>query len=85
MDEEVIARYLARRDAIDQSVDLVVLMGSAVLESVEVAAEAHRTYAAPILISGGIGHSTHYLEGAVRRRDCRSRWIGRSRTSFAIC
>jgi hypothetical protein len=66
--EAVIARYLARRDPIEQPVDLVVLMGSAVLESVEVAAEAHRAHDAPILVSGGIGHSTEYLDDAVRRR-----------------
>ncbi len=68
MAEAVIARYLARRDPIEQPVDLVVLMGSAVLESVEVAAEAHRAHDAPILVSGGIGHSTEYLDDAVRRR-----------------
>jgi hypothetical protein len=40
LDEAVIARFLAQRDveAPRQPVDLVVLMGSAVLESVEVAA-----------------------------------------------
>ncbi len=64
LSEAVIAHYLARRDSIDRPVDLVVLMGSAVLESVEVAAG----YTTPILISGGIGHSTQYLEDAVRRR-----------------
>ncbi|MFF0270068.1 YdcF family protein [Kribbella sp. NPDC004536] len=64
----MIARYLARRDPIERPVDLVVLMGSAVLESVEVAAEAHRVHAAPVLVNGGIGHSTQYLDDAVRRR-----------------
>ncbi|MGZ0147593.1 YdcF family protein [Kribbella sp. WER1] len=67
MDEEVIARYLARRDPVDTP-DLVVLMGSAILESVEVAAEAARRYDVPVLVSGGIGHSTRYLDEAVRRR-----------------
>ncbi|WP_350281757.1 YdcF family protein [Kribbella sp. HUAS MG21] len=67
-DETTIARYLARQDPIDRPVDLIVLMGSAVLESVEVAADAHRTYGVPILVSGGIGHSTQYLDDAVRRR-----------------
>jgi uncharacterized SAM-binding protein YcdF (DUF218 family) len=66
--ETAIARYLARRDPIDRPVDLVVLMGSAVLESVEVAADACQSWDAPILVSGGIGHSTLYLEDAVRRR-----------------
>ncbi|MGW7680658.1 YdcF family protein [Kribbella sp. NPDC054772] len=68
MDEDVIARYLARRDPVERPVDLVVLMGSAVLESVDVAAEAHRAYSAPILVSGGVGHSTRFLEEALRRR-----------------
>lgn len=64
----MIARYLARRDPVEQAVDRVVLMGSAVLESVDAAAEAHRAYGAPILVSGGIGHSTSFLEDALRRR-----------------
>ncbi|NIK61251.1 YdcF family protein [Kribbella shirazensis] len=68
MDEATIAEYLARRDPVDRPVQLIVLMGSAVLESVEAAAKAHRAYAVPILVSGGIGHSTQYLDEAVRRR-----------------
>lgn len=69
MDEALIARYLARRDDDDQAADLIVLMGSAVLESVEAAAWAYRAGRAPrILISGGIGHSTHHLEAAIHRR-----------------
>jgi uncharacterized SAM-binding protein YcdF (DUF218 family) len=44
-------------------------MGSAVVESVEVAADAHHAGHAPrILISGGLGHSTRHLEEAIRRR-----------------
>ncbi|MEU4602508.1 YdcF family protein [Kribbella sp. NPDC023972] len=66
--EEVIARYLARRDVLEPA-DRIVLMGSAVLESVATAAELYHQRLAPrILISGGIGHSTQHLEDAVRRR-----------------
>lgn len=66
--EALIGRYLARRDEIAPA-DRIALMGSAVLESVETAAELyHQSLAPQILISGGIGHSTHYLEEAVRRR-----------------
>lgn len=69
MDEALIARYLARQDADDQPVDLIVLMGSAVLESVEAAADLYHADRAPrILVSGGIGHSTHHLEEAAARR-----------------
>lgn len=78
LDEALIARYLARRDADDQSADLVVLMGSAVLESVEAAAGLYHAGHAPrILISGGIGHSTHHLEEAVRRRGLDVAAVGR--------
>ncbi|WP_425554219.1 YdcF family protein [Kribbella yunnanensis] len=68
MPEAVISRYLARRDEPVEHVDVIVLMGSAVLESVEVAARLHHDTSARILISGGIGHSTHHLDTAVTRR-----------------
>ncbi|GAA1558795.1 YdcF family protein [Kribbella hippodromi] len=68
VDEGLIARYLARRDPVGRPVDRIVLLGSAVVESVAVAAAAHRTYSALILVSGGIGHSTQYLDEAIRRR-----------------
>jgi len=59
-------------------VDLVVLMGSAVLESVEVVAAAyHRGLAPRILVSGGIGHSTQYLIDAINRRDLQVDTAGR--------
>jgi uncharacterized SAM-binding protein YcdF (DUF218 family) len=63
-DLDTLGRYLARRDVVDptQPVDLLVLMGSAILETVEVTAKAyHDGITEHILISGGIGHSTHYL------------------------
>ncbi|MFB6718857.1 YdcF family protein [Kribbella sp. NPDC056345] len=68
MPEAVLANYLARRDEPGEHVDAIVLMGSAVLESVEVAAQLHHDTSARILISGGIGHSTHHLDTAVTRR-----------------
>jgi uncharacterized SAM-binding protein YcdF (DUF218 family) len=70
-DLSLLGRYLARRDVdeLTTPVDLLVLMGSAVLESVEVTADAfHRGVTERILISGGIGHSTRYLVEAVERR-----------------
>jgi uncharacterized SAM-binding protein YcdF (DUF218 family) len=68
-----IANYLARRDvAAPAEAGLLVLMGSAVLESVEVAARAWQAGLVPrILISGGIGHSTRHLLTKVGERDLR--------------
>lgn len=63
--------FLARRDVagLTEPVDLIVLMGSAVVESVEVVAAAYQSgVARRILISGGIGHSTRYLVEAIERR-----------------
>lgn len=70
-DLDTLGGYLARRDVqeLTRPVDLLVLMGSAVLESVELTAKAYRDgIAKHILISGGIGHSTHYLIEALDAR-----------------
>ncbi|MEU4392843.1 YdcF family protein [Kribbella sp. NPDC023855] len=69
----VISDYLARRDvSIPVDAGLLVLMGSAVLESLEVAAETWRAGLVPrILISGGIGHSTRHLLAKVGERNPR--------------
>jgi uncharacterized SAM-binding protein YcdF (DUF218 family) len=68
----VISGFLARRDIpcleLPEPADVLVLMGSAVLESVEVAARAlHSGATRRILVSGGIGHSTPHLYAAVAR------------------
>ncbi len=70
-DLQLIAGFLARRDvpALDPTrpVDVLVLCGSAVLPSVEVAATAfHDGAVGRILVSGGTGHSTEHLHAAVR-------------------
>src|SRR5438874_2542896 len=71
---DLIAGYLARRDVADLAAlrpgdtDVLVVCGSAVLATVEVAAEAfHRGLAPLILVSGGVGHSTAYLVEALQR------------------
>jgi uncharacterized SAM-binding protein YcdF (DUF218 family) len=66
----LLAQFLASRDASSLAalppVDLLVLLGSGLVESVEVAAEAMRLgRAKELLISGGIGHSTPFLVNAV--------------------
>jgi len=74
-DLQLIARYLARRDLISldpaevhRSFDALVLCGSGVLATVEVAARAFHDGVVPsILVTGGIGHSTPYLLHAVAR------------------
>jgi hypothetical protein len=63
-----IAAWLARRDAgaLTSYVDVLVLCGSAVLASLDVAAAAlHDGLAGRILVSGGVGHSTGHLARAV--------------------
>jgi uncharacterized SAM-binding protein YcdF (DUF218 family) len=68
-----IAAFLARRDVESLSpdhahrVDVLVLCGSAVLASIDVAATAlHAGLADRLLVSGGLGHSTPWLVRAVR-------------------
>jgi uncharacterized SAM-binding protein YcdF (DUF218 family) len=68
-----IAHYLARRDIkelsvleIGNPVDLLVLCGSSLLHSVELAAKVMKDgLAKRLLVSGGIGHSTQYLRDVV--------------------
>ena len=71
-DLNLIAAYLARSDFISLSpavvspADVLVLCGSAVLATIDVAATAfHDGLADRLLISGGIGHSTPYLRQTV--------------------
>ncbi|MEI5674118.1 MULTISPECIES: YdcF family protein [unclassified Nocardioides] len=67
-DLDRVGRYLARRDpgADTEPADVLVLCGSAVLASVEVAADLWRRGVVPtIVITGGVGHSTSYLRAAV--------------------
>jgi hypothetical protein len=74
-DLQVIARYLARRDVgsldpveLGRDFDVLVLCGSGVLATVEVAARAFRDgVVRSMLVTGGIGHSTPYLVDAVAR------------------
>jgi hypothetical protein len=72
-DLQVVARWLARRDLpsldpadVGTPFDVLVLCGSAVPETVEVAAQAfHDGVVGRILVTGGVGHSTAYLAAAV--------------------
>ena len=69
-DLQAVASFLARRDvpSLDQAqpYDVLVLCGSAVLASLDVAAAAfHDAVVRRILVSGGVGHSTPYLSRAI--------------------
>jgi hypothetical protein len=75
-DLQILAGFLARRDVPTlgrpsveavRPLDMLVLCGSAVLTSADVAAAAFHDGVVPrILVSGGVGHSTSYLRRAVR-------------------
>ncbi len=66
-----VARFLALNDLGEQdkhkpaTFDLVILAGNALLWTLEGAVKKARTTGVPLLISGGIGHSTHLLAAAV--------------------
>jgi hypothetical protein len=72
-DLQVVATWLARRDLpqlvggpTSERFDVLVLCGSAVLASVEVAARAyHAGLVGHLLVTGGRGHSTPYLAAAL--------------------
>lgn len=76
-DLNLLARFLARRDiaalnlaALGSPSDVLVLIGSSLLITTEIAAKAMRWGVAKrLLISGGIGHSTEDLCSAVRKSD----------------
>ena len=75
-DLNLIATFLARRDiqcltaASAGKVDVIVLLGSSVLETLDAATEAYSNgLSDKILVSGGIGHSTPNLWQKVGERD----------------
>ena len=73
-DLQVIGSYLARRDVgsldpaeVGRTFDVLVLCGSGVLATVDLAAQAFQDgVVGSILVTGGFGHSTPYLAEAVR-------------------
>ncbi|MDF7680965.1 YdcF family protein [Enterobacteriaceae bacterium ESL0689] len=65
-----LAQWLAEDDFSDQAtrppIDIVVLAGNAVIPTIDAACQLAAERAVPLLISGGIGHSTPFLYDAVR-------------------
>lgn len=66
-----IAAWLAVDDfsaqALTLRAEVIILAGNAVLSTVEGACQLAKTHGIPLLITGGIGHSTAYLQQAVAR------------------
>jgi hypothetical protein len=70
-DINALTKFLARRDVEELSltvpVDIVVLLGSSILQATQVASDAiHKGIADKVLVSGGVGHSTKDLWDNVR-------------------
>lgn len=64
--------FLAKRDIpclseewVKDKIDLIIVAGNAVLDTINSAAAAHRLTGSRILISGGVGHSTPFLYEAL--------------------
>jgi hypothetical protein len=91
-DLETLGRFLARRDVATldphrsgPTYDVLVLCGSAVLASAELAARAvHDGVAGHLLVSGGIGHSTPYLAAAIHRHPTYADVVTEGRSEAAI-
>ena len=64
----IVGEWLAQDDLQnDQSVDLVILAGNAVIPTIDAACRVAAEQGVPLLISGGIGHSTSFLYAAIAR------------------
>lgn len=66
----VIGRWLAQDDfsgAAPYQADCVILAGNAVIPTIDAACKIARDQQIPLLISGGIGHSTTFLYSAIAR------------------
>ena len=74
---------LATLPALPQ-VDVVVLAGNAVIPTIDAACRLAAAQAVPLLISGGVGHSTGYLYEAVRQDPVtvRCRWMAARKRIF---
>jgi hypothetical protein len=88
-DLSVLAGFLARRDepapTPDHPADVLVLCGSAVLQSLTVAAAAlHAGAVTRILVTGGVGHSTADLREAVAAHPAYRDTLTAGRTEAAV-
>lgn len=63
----LLGEWLAQSESVEGDIDLVVLAGNAVIPSIEAACTLAAANDCPLLISGGIGHSTTFLYAAIAR------------------
>lgn len=63
----VVGEWLAQRELDERAPDLVVLAGNAVIPTIDAACKRAADGQVPLLISGGIGHSTTFLYAAIAR------------------
>ncbi len=65
----ILGQWLARNDFTEtpraEDADLIVLAGNAVIPAIDAAFQYAASSELPLLITGGIGHSTTYLYGAI--------------------
>ncbi len=63
-----VGAWLAQDDYQDnQPVDLVILAGNAVIPAIDAACKIAAEQGVPLIISGGIGHSTTFLYAAIAK------------------
>lgn len=63
----LLGQWLAQSESVDGDIDLVVLAGNAVIPTIDAACALAAGQSCPLLISGGIGHSTTFLYAAIAR------------------
>lgn len=81
----VAGRWLAQDDLQPNApVDLVILAGNAVIPTIDAACRVASEQGVPLLISGGIGHSTTFLYAAIARHPRYNRIPTTGRAEAAI-
>ncbi|RZA55159.1 YdcF family protein, partial [Enterobacter hormaechei] len=80
-----VGAWLAQDDYQDnQPVDLVILAGNAVIPAIDAACKNAAEQGVPLIISGGIGHSTTFLYAAIAKHPRYNRIPTTGRAEAAI-
>ncbi len=83
----VIGQWLAQDDfsgEVPYQADCVILAGNAVMPTIDAACKIARDQQIPLLISGGIGHSTTFLYSAIRTTTLSAPLAEQKRPSWRI-